>query len=252
MKALVTGASSGIGRDIAKYLSSLGYDIILVARDKKGLKKVSDQIKTNTRIIAMDLSKPSNCKKLYNMVKEEDICILVNNAGFGTLGQFDETDLETELNMIDTNIKAVHILTKLFLRDMKSKNYGYILNVSSSAAFQIGPLMACYYATKAYILKLTTAINEELRRDECDVVVSTLCPGPVKTNFNKVANVEFSLKSLSSDYVAKYGIDNLFKKKLIIIPGFYMKLLYVVSRLAPTRMILKIVYNIQHRKRKRS
>ncbi|MDD2469641.1 MAG: SDR family oxidoreductase [Bacilli bacterium] len=250
MKALVTGASSGIGRDIAKYLSKMGCDLILVARDKKGLQKVASEIKTKTRVIAMDLSEPSNCMKLYKMVKKDDVSILVNNAGFGTFGRFTDTDLERELKMIDTNIKAVHILTKLFVKDMKSKNRGYILNVSSSAAFQVGPLMASYYATKAYILKLTTALNEELRRDNSDVVVATLCPGPVKTNFNKVANVEFELKSLSSDYVAKYGIDNMFKKKMIIIPGFYMKMLYFLSRFVPTKQVLKIVYNIQRRKRK--
>jgi len=248
MKALVTGASSGIGRDMAKYLSRMGCDLILVARDEKGLEKVAESIKTNTKIIATDLTVIDNCKSLYKMVKSEDIDILINNAGFGDFGQFVETDLNKELNMIDLNIKTVHILTKLFLRDMKAKNHGYILNVSSSASFQPGPLMATYYSTKAYVLRLTTAIYEELRKEGSNVVVSVLCPGPVTTNFNNVANVEFQLKSLPSKYVAKYGIDNMFKKKLIIIPSLYMKVLYFFSRILPTKTILKISYNIQKRK----
>ncbi|MDD2203003.1 MAG: SDR family oxidoreductase [Bacilli bacterium] len=248
MKALVTGASSGIGRDMAKYLGRMGCDLILVARDEKGLKKVAKDIKTETRIIATDLSDVDNCKKLYNKVKKDDIDILINNAGFGTFGQFTKTDLDKELNMIDLNIKAVHILTKLFLKDMKAKDHGYILNVASSAAFQPGPLMAAYYSTKAYILRLTTAIYEELRRESSNVVISVLCPGPVETNFNNVANVEFQLKSSPSNYVAKYGIDNMFKKKLIIIPSLYMKILYIFSRISSTKMILKISYNIQQRK----
>jgi short-subunit dehydrogenase len=151
--------------------------------------------------------------------------------------------------MIDLNIKSLHTLTKLFLKDMKAKDHGYILNVSSSAAFQPGPLMATYYATKAYVLRLTTALYEELRKDGSSVVVSTLCPGPVRTNFNKVANVDFELQSLTSSYVAKYAIDSMFKKKLIIIPGLYMKIACIFSRIISTKSILKISYKIQRRKR---
>lgn len=249
MKALVTGASSGIGRDIAKYLGRIGCDIILVARNEKELAKVASEIKTNTKIIATDLSDIDNCKKLYRKVKDEDIDILVNNAGFGLFGEFSDSKLNKELEMIDLNIKAVHILTKLFLNDMKAKDHGYILNVSSSAAFQAGPLMASYYATKAYVLRLTTAIKEELRRENSNVSISALCPGPVKTNFNKVANVEFDLRSLTSDYVAKYAIDNMFMKKIIIIPGLHMKIAYLLSRIIPIKLLLKITYNIQRRKR---
>jgi short-subunit dehydrogenase len=231
MKVLVTGASSGIGRDMAIYLSEMGYDIILVARDKKGLEETAKQIKTKTRIIPIDLSIENNCKELYNLVKDENIDILINNAGFGKFGDFKDIDLNQEINMIDLNIKTVHILTKLFLKDMMTRNSGYILNVASSAAFQAGPLMATYYATKAYVLRLTTAVYEELRRTKSKVGISTLCPGPVRTNFNKTANVEFELKSLSSAYVAKYGIDKMFKRKLIIIPGLYMKVACFLGRM---------------------
>lgn len=249
MKALVTGASSGIGRDMAKYLSRMGCDLILVARDKKALADVALELKTNTTIISMDLQDENNCLKLYEKFKKEDIDILINNAGFGTFGRFTNTDLSKELDMVDLNIKALHILTKLFLKDMKAKDHGYILNVASSASFEPGPLMATYYATKAYVLRLTTAIYEELRREKSNVVICSLCPGPVTTNFNKVANVEFEIKSLPSDVVAKYGIDMMFKKKLIIIPGFYMKVLYFITHLLPTKVILKFAYNIQRKKR---
>ena len=185
-EALITGASSGIGRDIAKYLSRMGCELILVARNKEALKDVASKLKVDTKIIVLDLSVPENCIKLYNQVKKEDITILVNNAGFGTLGEFEDINLDKELEMIDLNIKAVHILTKLFLKDMKAKDHGYILNVSSVAAFEPGPLMATYYSTKAYILRLTTAIYEELRRANSSVVISTLCPGPVDTNLIKL------------------------------------------------------------------
>ena len=245
MKALITGASSGIGRDMAKYLYGLGHEIILVSNDKERLNKVDIDCKK----IAIDLSVEKNCKKLYEMVKDENIDILINNAGFGKFGEFIKTDLDEELNMIDVNINAVHILTKLFLKDFVKRDSGYILNVASSAAFEPGPLMATYYSTKAYVLRLTTAIYEELRRNKSKVHVSVLCPGPVKTNFNNVANVKFDIKSISSEYCAKYAIKKMFKNKLIIIPTFYMKLGIFFTRLVPTKLMARIAYNIQERKR---
>lgn len=164
MKALITGASSGIGRDMARVLSDMGYDLILVARRKDKLEKLKKQLSTDVKIICLDVSSTYNCTKLYNKVKDEDIDILINNAGFGKFGEFNDIKLDDELDMIDVNIKAVHILTKLFLNDFVARNKGYILNVASSAAFQPGPLMATYYSTKAYVLHLTEAIYEELRK----------------------------------------------------------------------------------------
>lgn len=250
MKALITGASSGIGYQMAKCLSELGHSLILVARDKKKLQEMQEELKTETKIIVADLSDTSKVKEVYVLCKNENIDILINNAGFGACGKFDEIDLTKELEMIDLNINAVHILTKLFLRDMKKKNSGYILNVASSAAFLPGPLMATYYSTKAYVLRLTTALYEELRRDKSNVVVSCLCPGPVDTNFNEVANVKFSVKPLDSEFVAKYAIDEMFNKKLIIIPGFKMKLANFFSRFCSTKFLAKITYNIQKKKLK--
>ncbi|MEE0698985.1 MAG: SDR family NAD(P)-dependent oxidoreductase [Bacilli bacterium] len=248
MIALVTGASSGIGRDLAINLSKMGYDLVLVSRDEKNLKKVANLCENKTEICPLDLSKVENCRKLFKM--HDDVDILVNNAGFGTYGEFSTVNLETELNMIDLNIKAVHTLTKLYLTKMIEKNAGRILNVSSMAAFLPGPLMSTYYATKSYVFKLTTAVNEELKQKKSKVKVSVLCPGPVDTNFNNVAQVKFSINPVSSDYVAKYTIDKMFKNKMVIVPGIKSKLGVLGCKILPLRLLLKIDYNIQSRKEK--
>ena len=250
MKALITGASSGIGYSMAKYLGTLGYDLILVARDKEKLQEIQKEIKTEVKIVVVDLSYEDKLKDLYVLCKNDNIDVLINNAGFGLFGEFDSTDLAKEMNMIDVNIKAVHTLTKLFLKDMIKRDSGYILNVSS-AGFQAGPLMATYYASKSYVTKLTVAIYEELRRKKSKVHISCLCPGPVKTNFNNVANVDFSMKGLDSDYVAKYAIDKMFKNKTIIIPGFKMKTLVFFNRFISTKRAAKIVYKFQKKKERK-
>ena len=248
MKALITGASSGIGYSMAKYLGSLGYDLILVARDKEKLQSIQKEIQTDVKIVVADLSQESKIKELYVLCKNDNIDILINNAGFGLFGEFDSTDLSSELNMIDVNIRAVHILTKLFLKDMVKRDSGYILNVSSSASFQAGPLMATYYATKSYVYQLTEALYYEQKKKKSNVGVSVLCPGPVDTNFNNVAGVRFGVKPLSSSYVAKYAIDKMFKKKMLIIPGVKMKLSKFFGRFASDKALLRIAYKIQKKK----
>ena len=248
MKALVTGASSGIGLEISKYLDSLGYELILVARNKEKLEMLAKRLKHKAKIIVMDLSETQDIKSLYVLVKNDDIDILVNNAGFGLCGNYTDTDLSRELEMIDVNIKAYHILTKVFLKDMKKKNKGYILNVASSAAFASGPLMATYYATKSYVYRLTEAIWYELKKQKSNVHVSVLCPGPVATNFNKVADVKFSVKPLSSKYVAKYAIDKTLKGKLLIIPGIKMKLAKFFGRFLSDKAMMRMTYRVQKRK----
>jgi len=245
MKALITGASTGLGRDFAIALSSMGYDLILVARRKKLLESLKAELKTNVEIISLDLGSTFNCAKLYEQVKEQDIDIVINNAGFGLGGEFVDTDLEKELDMIDLNIKAVHMLTKMFLRDFVEKDKGYILNVASSAAFQPGPLMATYYATKAYVYSMTTAIYEELRRKKSKVYVGSLCPGPVKTDFFKTAKVEFKMPTLDSKFVVDYALKQMFKRKTVIIPGVNMRMGYYLGKIAPIKTKLKIVYNIK-------
>lgn len=252
MKALVTGASSGIGKDIAIYLGSLGYDLILVSRDENRLKETASKINTDVTIYPIDLCGRDNCFKLYDKFKDEDIDILVNGAGFGLFGNTWETDINKELKMIDLNITAVHILTKLFLQDMVKKDKGYILNIASSAGFLSGPVLNTYYASKNYVAKWTMAIYEELRRVKSNVHVSCLCPGPVNTNFNKVAGGSFNMKALSSEYVAQYGIDKMFKKKLVIVPGVTVRMGLFFNKFISNKMSLRIVYGIQSKKVKRN
>ena len=246
-KVLITGASSGIGRSMAKYLYNLGnYKLILVARDKKKLDSIKKELGSDVEIISMDLSIYDNCVKLHDMVK--DIDILINNAGFGLFGEFIETDIDKEMKMIDTNIKALHVLTKLYLKDMVNNNSGKILNVASIAGFMSGPLMDTYYASKNYVLRLSQSIREELRRNKSKVSISVLCPGPVKTNFDDVAGVNFSLKGMDSDYVAKYAIDKMLDNKFIIIPGISIELLRLLSKIVPDSIMVKMVYKSQKRK----
>lgn len=246
MKALITGASSGMGRDMAKILIQKGYDLILVARDEKKLEEVKKQLKTETKIVVMDISKEENCKKIYE--ENKDIDILINNAGFGDCGHFEETSLDKDIQMIHTNIIAYHILTKLYLKEMIKKDSGKILNVASIAGFMPGPLMTTYYSTKNYVVRFSESIREELRRKKSKVQISILCPGPVDTNFNKVADVEFALKGLSSEYVAKYAINKFFKGKFYIVPGWKIKLARIGAKLAPASFVAKISYNMQKRK----
>lgn len=249
MKALITGASSGIGRDMARVLSRMGCELILTARRTDRLEELQSELGGKVTVLSFDLSSEQDCYALYERVKDARIDILINNAGFGLFGAFEETDLDRELEMLNVNIRAVHILTKLFVRDFIRRNKGYILNVASSAAFLPGPLLSSYYASKAYVLRLTEAISEELRRRGSSVSVSVLCPGPVRTEFDTTAGVEFSLKGLSSEYVARCGITGMLRKKLVIIPGGQMKAVRFLSRFVSERMLLRIAYGQQHRKR---
>ena len=247
MKALVTGASSGIGREMAIYLSELGYDLIVVARSKNKLNELKDNLKTNVIVYECDLSILDNCYKLYNDLIDQSIDIVINNAGFGVFGNYESNSLDKELNMIDLNVKCLHILTKLFVNNKSVKR---ILNVSSSAGLMRGgPLMSGYYATKSYVCSYSFALYEELRRNNSNKKISVLCPGPVDTNFNKRANVRFNLKSLDARYVARYAINMMFKNKLVIIPGISVKLGIFFSRFLPIKTLLKISYNIQKRKK---
>ncbi len=248
MKVLITGASSGIGRDMARILHKMGHDLVLVARRRELLAELQRELDDRHWIIPLDLSDPRNCFALYDELKGKGIDVVINNAGFGVFGEFSETSLKRELEMLDVNIRALHILTKKFLADFEKRNSGYILNVASAAAFLPGPLLSSYYATKAYVQRLTLAISEELRRKKSKVYIGALCPGPVDTEFNKTAGVSFSLKSLSSKKVAEYAVRKMFKRKLIIIPGISVRLGVFFQRFVPAKLLLKISYNIQKQK----
>ncbi len=248
MKVLLTGASSGIGRDMARILANKKYELVLVARDQKRLEEIKKELeeKTKVEIILADLSQEENCKEIYKKVK--DIDILINNAGFGDCGNFTKTSLDKDIAMIKTNIIAYHILTKLYLTDMKAKNSGKILNVASIAGFMPGPLMATYYATKNYVVSLSEAIREELNKEKSKVQISILCPGPVNTNFNNVANVKFKLREAESKDIAKYAIKKFEKGKFYIIPGIDIKIAKFGAKILPKNLISKISYMVQKRK----
>ena len=233
MKALITGASSGIGLDMARYLASQKCELVLVSRNKEKLEQIQEQLPTKVTIIVADLSNEQKVKELYVLAKKENVDILINNAGFGDFGYLTDTDINKDLEMINTNIKALHILTKYVAKDMEKRDTDtYILNVSSSAAFQPGPLMSTYYA----------------KVKKTKVHVSVLCPGPVETNFNEVAGVHFSVKPLSSVFVAKYAIDQMFRNKMLIIPGTKMKLVKFFERFLSDETLLKMTYRIQKKK----
>lgn len=252
MKALITGASSGIGREMAYYLASLKYDLILVARRKDRLQEIKDKVDVNVKIIPLDLCEEKNVFKLYDMTKNEKIDFLINNAGFGLFGFTSKTDLTRELEMINLNVKALHILTKLFLSDFIKRDSGYILNVGSSAGFLAGPKLNTYYATKNYVVKFTLALYEELKHQNSNVHVSVLCPGPVKTEFERVAGGKFNTDLNSARRVAKLAIDKALKNKLIIIPGISIKLAVFFNRFLPYKLSMKVVYKIQDRKTSRN
>ena len=250
--ALVTGASSGIGFEFAKQLSARGYKVILVARRKSKLEKVQKILKTESRIIVADLSKREECIRLIEELKDLDVEVFINNAGFGDCGRFYETDINKELDMIDVNVTAMHILMKLMLMKMKPKVSGtYILNVASSAGlFPAGPYMATYYATKAYITSLTQAVAREMKEVGNDMYIGALCPGPVDTGFNEVADVEFALRGMSAKKCVSYALDQMFmKRKEIIVPTFRMKAAVFFCRLLPRQQIVAMTGGQQKKKK---
>ena len=248
MKVLITGASSGIGKDMARVMAKKADELVLVARNVEKLEEIKKELENDTKIeiISKDLSIEENCKEIHNQVQNVDI--LINNAGFGDCGNFTKTSLEKDINMIKTNIIAYHILTKLYLTDMKEKNSGKILNVASIAGFMPGPLMATYYATKNYVVKLSEGIREELKKEKSKVQISILCPGPVETNFNKVANVNFHLREANSMDVAKYAIRKLEKGKFYIVPGIDVKISRFGAKILPANIMSKFAYMAQKRK----
>ncbi|PIE80197.1 MAG: short-chain dehydrogenase [Candidatus Delongbacteria bacterium] len=242
--ALITGASGGIGKEFAQLFAENGYNLVLVARSEEKLKhiaqKLESQYKIKVTVLVEDLAKPNTASKLYEEVKKRGIIIdtLINNAGFGDLQDFVEENLNTVTEMLQLNVTTLTGLTSLFVKDMKARNSGKILNVASTAAFQPLPKFAVYAATKAYVLHFTEALHYELRNTA--IKVSVLCPGPTSTGFNKRANAEelnFLKNGMDSKTVAQIGYNGLMKNKMTVIAGFKNKLMSL-SRTIPSRRLL--------------
>lgn len=247
--AVITGASSGIGKEMAKILAKRGYALILVARREKRLESMARTLKTEVIPFEADVSSDEDRKRLLELIDRKNVEIFINNAGFGDCGKFTDTSLEKEKQMIDVNITAVHVFTKEMVKRFVKKNHGYLLNVASSAGLlPAGPFMATYYATKAYVASLTQAVAEELKERGKKVYVGALCPGPVRTEFDHVADVKFSMSGISAKRCAAYAIDQMFLKKLIIVPTFYMKAAVFLSRLLPREVLLPMTAKQQMRK----
>lgn len=246
-KALITGASSGIGSCIARELSRIGYETVLVARRTDKLQLLQKELVSPSYVVTADLSDIEQVKNLVD--NYGDIDVLINNAGFGVYGEFAETDFDRENEMIDVNIRALHFLMKAYIPVLEKRGGGKILNVASSAAFFPGPFLSSYYATKAYVLRLSRAVLEELRRKKSPVSISVLCPGPVKTEFGKVSGSYLSAGALSPEYVSKVAVRGMMNKKAVIVPGFTMKFMRLLSKILPDTISVKILYKIQRAKK---
>jgi uncharacterized protein len=248
--ALVTGGSGGIGLEISKVLARNNFDLVLVARNHDTLEAAAGQIEgtfgISAQVFAADLREPAAPQAIFDFLQDQNVAVdaLINNAGFGLGGEFLETDLSRELDMIAVNISALTHLTKLFVPQMVKRRSGRVLNVASTAAFQPGPLMAVYYATKAYVLSFSQALAEELRNT--GVTCTALCPGATETEFADVARVtnsgvfaKFGLADATD--VAEYGVRAMMRGKRVAIPGIRNKLVVQSSRIAPRRLIARVV-----------
>ena len=233
---------------MAVYLHSMGWHLILTGRNREILHSMAKTFGSSTRTLAIDLSERGAAEKLYDFCKGTRVDFLINNAGFGVFGNFTDSSLDSELELIDVNIRALHILTKLFLKDMVARDRGLILNVGSIAGFSTGPMLSSYYASKNYVVRLTTAIREELRRKGSRVSVSVLCPGPVNTNFNNRAGVSFSMKPAEPKKIARYAIDHALAGECVLLPTLSVKLGWVGMKLCPETIAARFIYEFQKRK----
>lgn len=231
---LITGASSGIGYEMARVFAKNKHNLVLVARQEEVLKKLAEQLikdyGVKVCVFARDLANPKTAIELYDDVKKQEleVDILINNAGFGYVGSFHEEELERDTDMIQVNITALTELTKLFSRDMVKRNRGSILNVASTGAYHAGPYTAVYYATKAYVLSFSEAIAKELK--PYNIAVTALCPGATKTNFAKMAGRRDNKAAMPAEKVAEAGYKALMKKKTVMVPGIANKLLVKIPR----------------------
>ena len=254
---LITGAASGIGYQLARIFAHNNYNLVLVDRLAEKITKIAidfaEEFRISVKPIIKDLSISTSPEEIFTELQEAGIKvdILVNNAGFGNHGLFHETNLNTELEMLQVNLVCLTHLTKLFLKEMVKQGYGKILNVSSAAAFQPGPLMAVYFATKAYILSFSEAIANEL--EGTGVTVTVLCPGSTASAFHERTGMADSkmLKGknmMTAETVAQMGYDGLMRGKTIVIPGFMNKMMSKCVRFIPRKLVTKIVRSMQEEK----
>jgi uncharacterized protein len=256
--ALITGASNGIGLELARIHASKGDDLVLVARNLSKLDELKTELERQHRVkvlvIGKDLSAIGAADEVYAETRRLnlDIDYLINNAGFGNFGMFTDTDWNKELQMINVNITALTQLTKLYVRDMVRRGSGKIMNVASTAAFQSGPTMAVYYATKAYVLSFSEAVNNEV--SDKGVTVTTLCPGATESGFQAAAAMEESAlvkgkKLPSSKEVAEYGYDSMMKGRTVAIHGVMNRLLATSVRFMPRSIVVKVTRKMQDKAR---
>ena len=267
--ALITGGSSGIGYALAKQYYQQGYSLVLVGRDEKKLRQAAAKLVNQKRkygkksnqeksrcggmveTVSCDLTRQEECTRLHELYRDRQVDVLVNCAGFGVHGDFAETDVQKELDMLDVNCRSLHLLMKLFLRDMQKRGGGTILNVASSAGLVPGgPYMAAYYATKSYVVSLTRSVAEELRAQHSPVYVAALCPGPVDTPFFGRAGIGTAGKAASPDGVAQAAMRGMKQKMTVIVPGLSNQLACAASKVLPGNMILAVNRRIQEKKRR--
>lgn len=246
---LVTGASSGIGLELARECAANGHDLVIVARREERLedfaKTVRKEFDVNVNIVVMDLSVDGSRKNLFDQVKSQNIEIdyLINNAGFGDYGPFVDSNLDRQIEMVNLNVMALTELTRLFLPDMVGRRQGAILNVASTAAFQAGPMMSVYFATKAFVLHFSEAVANEVHQTGVRVVA--LCPGTTESEFADIAQAERSLmfnmrKLPTSKQVARYGYVSMIKGKRVAVHGLLNKILIFSVRLVPRKVVTAI------------
>lgn len=244
MLAIITGASSGLGREFALQLDSMGYSTVIAARREDKLLQLKSELKNPCNIFCKDLSKSENCKELFSLYPDADI--LINNAGFGKFGDIVSSDINSDEQMIALNVNAQYLLLKLYLSSFKEKKKGYILNTASAASFMAGPYFGLYYATKAFVLRISQAATREAK--EYGVCVSALCPGSVSTEFNTVAKTTSSSRPLTAQKVVAYALKKLFKGKAIIIPSFKIRMAFVFSKLMPENLLTEFSCHIQKKR----
>ena len=249
----ITGASSGIGREFARRYARLGFRLILTARRRDRLETLAAELRakhgTLCRIVPADLAQDAQVTALCEALADERIDLFINNAGFGDCGPFLQTDLDKDLDMLAVNIRAVHILTKKIGQKLYKQGFGALLNVGSCAGLMpAGPYMATYYATKAYVVSLTSALAQELREARSPVYVGCLCPGPVNTEFNAVANVEFALRGITPEYCVRCALDGMARRKTVIVPNPVVAAGMTLGRFLPRSVYIKIAAHQQRKK----